>query len=267
MLVHLKNIGAVNVVRTGAQGGAPLVLLHPVSMDVSWWGDQFKEFGAEREVVAIDLPGHGLSAQPDCPLTLEWMADAIEGILENIGGAAVDLVGVSVGGMIAQTLALRRPDLVRSLTLVATLCAFSENVRGLLRERARVARVEGMARIAELSIERWFTPAFRARRPDMIARATIGLLRQSGDYHARMWEMIAQLDLENRLHAIGCPTLVMTGTDDINAPPAAAEQIARAIPGAVAKLLPGLGHFPPFEDPAGFNSLLRAFISGVERCD
>lgn len=265
MLFHLKNLGAVNVVRSGPRGGTPLVLLHPVSMDVSWWNDQFKTFGSERDVVAIDMPGHGLSAPPNSPPTFDSMADAVEGILESMGGAPVDLLGVSVGGMIAQTLVLRRPDLVRSLTLVATLCTFPDNVRALLRERARVARTEGMARIADLSIERWFTPAFRTSRPDVIARATIGLLRQPGEFHARMWEMIAGLELESQLRAIRCPTLVITGTEDVNAPPAAAQQIARAVPGAVVHLLPGLGHFPPFEDPDGFNEILRAFLADRQR--
>lgn len=260
MLVHLNDFGAINVIRTGPRGETPLVLLHPVSMDVSWWNDQFKAFGEERDVIAIDLPGHGLSEQTDTSLTFDWMAGAVEGVLENIG-VPVDLLGVSVGGMIAQTVALRRPELVRSLVLVATLCTFPENVRGLLLERARVARVDGMARIAELSIERWFTPAFRTLRPDVIARATIGLMRQSGEYHARIWEMIAQLDLTGRLEEIRCPVLVITGTDDVNAPPAAAEQIAHEIPGAVVHLMRGLGHFPPFEDPDGFNAILLEFIS------
>lgn len=267
MLLNLDAIGTVNIIRTGPQCGTPLVLLHPVSMDVSWWGDQFRAFGADRDMIAIDLPGHGLSAQPNAPLTFDGMADAVEGVLASLGVGPVDLLGVSVGGMIAQTVALRRPGLVRSLVLVATLCTFPENVRALLRERAGVARTDGMARIAELSIERWFTPAFQARRPDMIARATIGLLRQPGDYHARMWDMIAGLDLEDRLPAVACPTLVVTGAGDVNAPPAAAQQIARAITGAQVVLMPDLGHFPPFEDPDGFNAILRDFLVSVDERD
>ena len=192
------------------------------------------------------------------------MARAAEAVLEELGGRPADVVGVSVGGMIAQALVLRRPDLVRSLGLVATLCTFPVEVRQALRERARVAREEGMTRIAELSNERWFTAEYRERRPDMMARTRRSLLRQPGQFHAAMWEMIADLEFEASIHSITCPTLVVTGTADGNAPPAAAEQIARAIPGASLHLLPDLGHFPPFEAPDAFNPLLRAFLSEVD---
>ena len=120
-----------------------------------------------------------------------------------------------------------------------------------------------MARIAQLSNERWFTPEHRARRPDMMERTRRSLLQQPSTFHAGMWEMIAGLDLETSIRAITCPTLVVTGTADINAPPAAAEQIARAIPGASLHLMPGVGHFPPFEAPDDFNAILRAFFAKV----
>lgn len=174
------------------------------------------------------------------------------------------MVGVSVGGMIAQTLALRRPDLVRSLILVATLCTLSDQVRHALRKRARIARRDGMARIADLSNERWFTPAFRARRPDMMERTRRSLLQQSGEFHAVMWEMIAGLDFEAQISAISCPTLVVTGTADGNAPPAAAKTIANAIPGATLHLMPEIGHFPPFEASDAFNAVLADFLRDLD---
>ena len=87
-----------------------------------------------------------------------------------------------------------------------------------------------MAKIADLSNERWFTPEYRERRPDMMARTRRSLLGQSGAFHAAMWEMIADLNFEKEISAIVCPTLVVAGTADGNAPPAAAEQIARAVP-------------------------------------
>ncbi len=264
MRVHATDIGLLNVARTEGHGGTPLLLLHPVGLDLSWYGPQFEAFGRQRDVVAFDMPGHGQSGDLAQAPSFEIMARAAEAVLEETGGRPADVLGVSVGGMIAQTLALRRPDLVRSLSLVATLCTFSPEVRQALRERAAVARTEGMARIAQLSNARWFTPAFRARRPDMMERARRSLLQQPGEFHAAMWEMIADLDLETQIHAISCPTLVVTGEADVNAPPAAAETIAGAIPGAALRLMPDVGHFPPFEAPDDFNAILRAFLQGVD---
>ncbi len=264
LFIDAHDIGRLNIARTQGHGGPPLLLLHPVGLDLSWWAPQFEAFGRERDVIAFDMPGHGLSDAPPSPPSFEMMARAVEVVLEELGGRPADVVGVSVGGMIAQTFALRRPDLVRSLGLVATLCTFAPEVRQALRERARVAREEGMPRIAELSNERWFTPAFRARRPDMIERTRRSLLQQSATFHAAMWEMIADLELEAAIRAIRCPSLVLTGEADVNAPPTAAEKIASAVANASLHLMPDVGHFPPFEAPEAFNDILRAFLDDIE---
>ena len=264
MFIDIDTIGRINVARTEERDGPPLLLLHPVGLDLTWWGPQFEAFARERQVIAFDMPGHGQSSDLSGPPTFDIMARTAEGVIETLAGRPAHVVGVSVGGMIAQSFALLRPDLVRSLGLVATLCTFPSTVRKALRERARVAREDGMARIADLSNERWFTPAFRALRPDMLARTRRSLLQQPGAFHAAMWEMIAELDLQERIGAIACPTLVLTGTADINAPPAAAEAITAAIPGAKLHLMPDLGHFPPFEAPDTFNTVLDDFLRGVD---
>lgn len=259
--IKIDGVFDINLVRTGPRGGSPIVFLHPVGLDLTWWGAQIEDFARDHDVVAFDMPGHGLSGKLDAPPSFELMARTLEGVLAHIDAGPAHLVGISVGGMIAQVFALRRPHRVRSLSLIATLCTFPEPVREALRERARVARAEGMAKIALLSNDRWFTPAFRDRRPDMLDRATKSLLLQDPDFHASMWEMIAGLDLEAQLPAITCPTLVAAGAEDINAPIAAAEKIASLIAGASLHELAGLGHFPPFEAPAPFNALLRRFLT------
>jgi 3-oxoadipate enol-lactonase len=259
--IKIDGMTEINVVRTGPRGGNPIVFLHPVGLDLTWWGAQIADFVRDYDVVAFDMLNHGLSGNTDAPPSFELMARTVEGVLAHIDAGPAHLVGISVGGMIAQDFALRRPDLVRSLALVATLCTFPEPVREALRERARVARTEGMAKIAQLSNERWFTPAFREQRPDILDRATKSLLLQNPDFHASMWEMIAGLDLEAQLPAIACPTLVVAGAEDINAPIAAAEKITSLIQGASLHAMAGLGHFPPFEAPAPFNALLRRFLT------
>ncbi len=260
-MVALRGMSDINLVRAGPRGGRPIVLLHPVGLDLTWWGAQIEEFGRDHDVVALDMPNHGLSGRLDAPPSFASMAAHLEGMLAHLDAGPVHLVGLSVGGMIAQTLALRRPDLVCSLSLVATLCTFSRPGREAIRERARTARAEGMARIAQLSNDRWFTPAFRERRPDMLDRATRSLLLQDPEFHASMWEMIAGLDLEAQLPSIACPTLVVVGGADVNAPISAGETMAGLVKGAVLHEMPGLGHFPPFEAPAPFNALLRRFLA------
>lgn len=260
-MVTVDGVSDINLVRTGPRGGRPLVFLHPVGLDLTWWGAQIEAFGRDHDVVAFDLPNHGLSGPLDAPPSFALMAKSLEGVLAHVAAGPVHLVGMSVGGMIAQTFALQHPELVCSLSLVATLCTFPESGREALRERARVARTQGMATIARLSNARWFPPAFRARRPDVLDRATQSLLRQDPDFHASMWEMIAGLDLEAQLPAITCPTLVVVGGADVNAPISAGENIAGRIRGSSLHEMAGLGHFPPFEAPEPFNDLLRHFLA------
>ncbi len=254
-------VGLINVARAGTRGGPPILLLHPVGLDLTWWGEQFAGLVDHHDVLAIDMPGHGLSSPLEGKPTFERLVSVSEQVLDARDGGPAHVVGVSIGGMLAQHLALRRPDLVRTLTLVATLCTFPESVRQALRDRARVARSQGMAKIAELSNERWFPPAFRERRPDVLDRATRSLLAQDAQFHASIWEMIAELNLAEKLPLIACPTLVVAGAEDINAPVGAAETIAGLVRGARLEVMAGVGHFPPFEAPGAFNALLIGFLS------
>jgi len=258
----IDNVAEINFVRAGPTGGRPIVFVHGVGLDLTWWGAQVEEFGQDHDVIAIDLPGHGLSGPLEVPLSFEVMTEVLIHLIEHLDAGSVHLVGISFGGMLAQTLALARPDLVSSLSLLATLCTFPEPVRGALRERARVARAEGMGRIAQLSNERWFPADFRVRRPDVLDRATRCLLQQDASFHACIWETIATLDLETRLPDVSCPTMVIVGGEDVNAPMEAGSKIADLISGSELHEISGLGHFPPFEAPEAFNKLLRRFLTG-----
>ena len=264
MRLRLNTSGSViNVVRAGPRGRAPVLFIHAVGLDLTWWDAQFATLGREHDLVALDLPGHGLSERLDGPITFAVLASVVGEVVEHLDAGPVHLVGLSVGGMIAQMLALRRPDLVRSLTLVATLCTFADPVRQLLRERAHIARQDGMAKIAPLTLERWFPAAFREARPDVLDRAAKSLLAHDPADHAAMWDMIATLDLETHIHAIGCPTLVVAGGDDGSAPMAAGQKICSLIGGASFQALAGVGHLPPVEAPRTFNHLIKVHFASA----
>lgn len=153
---------SLHYVRTGPRGGTPILFLHALGLDLSVWENQIAVFAADADVIAVDLPGHGLTAAPAGAPAFEAFADALLGFLSDLDIRMVDVVGLSVGGMIAQTLAVRAPSVVRSLSLVATSCTFPDAVRQVLRERAQFARDKGMAALAPLHLARWF-PALSAK--------------------------------------------------------------------------------------------------------
>ena len=249
----------INLVRTGPRGGPPLVLLHGLGLDLTLWDQQFLEFGRTHDVVAIDLPGHGLSSDLGSAPTLESLADAVAEVVKHLDAGPVHLVGISLGGMIGQTLAVREPGLIRSLTLVATSCTFADPVRLAIRQRAALTRAEGMAVVAASHLQRWFSDDYRERRPDMLDRVYKVVLRQDADQHATLWQAVAELDVQG-LSALTCPVMVLTAESDSSAPVAAARLIADQIAGAVLHVTAGSGHFPPIETAKAFNALLRQFL-------
>ncbi|MGH8011644.1 MAG: alpha/beta fold hydrolase [Candidatus Binataceae bacterium] len=261
MLLRISRHCSINVIRTGHPQRPSIIFLHPVGLDSTWWGNQIEEFRTDFDVIAMDMPGHGLSQDLGEAPTFELLAAAVENVMETFGLSAAHIVGLSVGGMIAQHLAIRSPGLILSLTLAGTLCTFPDAVRLALRARAETAREQGMGRIAELSNERWFPVFFRERRPDVVDRSTSCLIRRDAEFQAQIWEMISELSIEREIAAIKAPTLIIAGELDINAPPTAAAQIASAITNSSVEIMPRVGHMSPFEEPVTFNRLVRSFIT------
>lgn len=124
------------------------MLLHAVGTDLTLWGPQIEALQPDYDVVAVDLPGHGLSTQPAGEPSFTMFAAGVRQLLERLAAGPVHLVGISFGGMVAQTVALERPALVRSLSLIGTACTFPEIGRAARRERAQFVREKGMPALA-----------------------------------------------------------------------------------------------------------------------
>ena len=257
----MTQASGVNSIRTGQHGAPLVVLIHAVGVDLTYWGDQIEMLQTSYDVVAYDLPGHGGSAKPAKGF---GFADAVATLTQVITDAAAGpahIIGLSVGGMIAQNFALARPDLVRSLVLVDTISTFPDAVRTAFQDRARLTRTEGMGAVLKQTLERWFTTDFIKRRPDVIDRTTRTLLADDPEIHAGMWEMIATLDTGPRLPTIDKPTLVVVGEHDPSTPVAAARAIAERIPGAVLHIVPDASHMAPLEKPSQVNNILQGFLA------
>ena len=251
---------SVNIVRAGPGGGTPVILLHAVSLDLTYWDAQFARLSANRDVVAFDWPGHGRSSPLAWETSFDRMAEAVDLVVREVGGGPAHIVGLSMGSMVAQIFALNHPAAVRSLCLIGSACTFPEPVRAGMRKRATTIRAGGMPAVVAETLARWYTPGFRQRRPDVIDRATKTILGADPGVQATMWEMIAELDTRERLASLACPTLVLVGAEDPSTPPDAARVIAGQIPGARVAVVDGASHMTPTEAPDAVSDLLETFL-------
>lgn len=250
----------LNAVRTGPRGGPPVVFLHPVGLDLTYWGDQIEALNGDYDVVAPDLPGHGRTPGSATEWTLPRATATVAQFLSSLGSPRVHLVGLSVGGMLAQALAIERPELVQSLTLIDTAASFTDDSRDVMRQRSRDVRLGGMLAVVDSTLERWFMPATFIARPDVVERVRRTLLGDDPAVHAAMWDMIGSLDLVAELPRIRCPTQVVVGEFDPSSPLAAARQLRDGIPGAGLRVIPQASHLSPLEKPSVVNELLRCFL-------
>ncbi len=214
-------------------------------------------------MVAFDLPGHGSTPGSPEDWTLDKAAAVLAQVIRATGSEAAHLVGLSVGGMIAQALTLAEPALVHSLTLIDTAAAFPEAGRAGMRARAAMAREGGMQAVLPSTLERWFTPETVARRPDLIDRVCKTLLADDKLVHAAMWDMISGLDLVSQLHNMSCPTLILVGEHDPSSPPAAAHILQDNIAGAEMHVIPDASHMAPLEQPDVVNRHIKRFLAKV----
>jgi 3-oxoadipate enol-lactonase len=251
----------INLVRTGPRGGVPVVLVHAVGIDLTYWDRQIDALRGTYDVVAFDLPGHGRSPGTPADWTLDNAAECLGHVIRGLGAGPAHLVGLSVGGMISQALALAQPGLVRSLTLIDTAAAFAEPGRIAMRDRAEAARRGGMAAVLQTTIKRWFTVDTELHRPDLVDRVSKTLLADNPLVHAAMWDMIAELDLVSHLHRIACPTLILVGEFDPSSPPAAARVLQENIGGAEMYIIAEASHMAPLEKPDVISAHLIRFLA------
>ena len=261
----LQSTTHINMVRTGPRGGVPTVFVHPVGMDLTYWGEQIEALHGSHDLVAYDLPGNGSTPGTPADWTFDVAAETLAEVVRSIGVGRVNVVGISIGGMIAQAFALAHPEAMHSLVLIGTAATFPDDERSFARGRAATARSDGMAAIIPSTLERWFTPETTARRPDIVDRVRKSMLADDPTIYAAMWDMIAELDFAPRLGELTCPALIMTGATDPICPPAIARAMHAGIAGSDLTMVPDAAHMCILEQPGFINDRLAVFLNEASR--
>jgi 3-oxoadipate enol-lactonase len=241
---------------------APVVtLIHSLAATLDLWDAQAAALLPRYRVLRYDVRGHGGSDTPPGPWTLEHMAADLSRLLEALGIARAHLVGLSMGGCIAMTAALRFPGQVRSLVLADTTSRYAPRTRVMWDERIRAVEAGGMTPVIEPTMDIWFTPEFRQRAPAAVDRVRDMFRATDRRGYVLAVRAIAEVDLTAELGAIRAPALVLVGEHDPGTPVAMAETLAREIPGARLTVLPGARHCSCVEAAPAFDQALLGFLA------
>lgn len=246
----------------GPEGAPAVVLSHSVAASRRMWEPQMRLLSEHYRVLRYDIRGHGESAVGEVEYSRELLVADAAALLGALELPRVHFVGLSLGGVIAQGLALAYPETLRSLVLCDTLTRAPEGFGPMWAERVDTVRREGMAALVELTVGRWFTAPFVAAAPEMTwVRAMIAATPPEG--YAGCIRTLVDLDLLDRLGGIRLPTLVIVGADDPGTPVAMAEDIRAAIPGARLEVLADAAHLPNIEQADAFNAALTGFLDAL----
>jgi 3-oxoadipate enol-lactonase len=251
---------SVNYTLDGPAGAPVVTLSHSLAADLTMWDPQLKALTAKYRVLRYDTRGHGGSDAPAGAYTLAQLAEDAKVLLAALGIARTHWVGLSMGGMIGQTLALSSPGLFLSLALCDTSSRIPAEAKPLWQERIQTAQTQGMEPLVEPTIGRWFTAPFREARKDVVdpVRARIRTTNPQG--YAGCCAAIAGLDLTDRLAAIKIPTLIVVGEEDQGTPVAASRAIQAQIAGSQLEIIKSAAHLSNLEQPEEFTRILTTFL-------
>ena len=248
--------------RVTLQGeGAPVVLSHALGLDSAMWDDYAAHLAAGGwQVLRYDHRGHGGSASPAGSYAMDELVDDAARVIREWGRGPVTWIGLSMGAMVGQGLAIRHPELVSKLVLANTTSRYPEAAAANWSQRIATVQAQGMAAVAEMVVERYLHADFRAAQPAATDAIRQRLLRDDAAGYAASCQAVAGVDWLDRLAQVRCPTLVIAGARDAGAPPAMGQAIADRIPGAVLHVVEDASHLSVLETPGEFREITGRFL-------
>ena len=240
----------------GKEGAPWLVLSHSLACTVRMWDPQVAAFKAKYRILNYDMRGHGASAAPSGPYSLEMLADDVLALMKACAIERASFVGLSIGGMIGQTLALRNPAPFEKMVLADTTHTQPPEAIKQWEERIRIAQAQGMQPLVPSTMERWFTEPFR-NTPE--AKKIAGLIAATPVAgYVGCGQAIMKLNTTARLKDIRLPLLAITGESDAAA--GGTRYIGEHVPGAKFVSIAQAAHIANIEQPERFNQALREFL-------
>ncbi len=229
--------------------GPPLFLIHGIGASRHSWDGVVRRLRPHFRCISYDLRGHGLSPTPPPPYVLEDLVEDLEALRAELGIERAHFAGHSLGGMIGPAYARRYPQRVRSLGLLSTAAFRTPDDSAKVRGVVQAMRTRGIAPVLATLKERWFTPEFAERRPDVIERRMQQVIDTDAQVFLSVFDIYAETEMGPWLPEILHPCLVLTGEHDGGCSPRLNREIAAALPASRLEILPGLRHAILLEAP------------------
>lgn len=257
--MHIADFGDVQLHYRvdGDPEGAPLVFANSLGTDMRLWDPILPMLPKGLRIIRYDKRGHGLSSQPTGAYAMGALVRDAERLLDYLEIRDCVFVGLSVGGMIAQGLAVKRMDQVRAMVLSNTAAKIGTTAQWA--ERMDAVRSGGIEALADATMERWFSREFRAT-PDMALWRNM-VVRQPVEGYLGCCAAISGTDFYTPTSGLRLPTLGIAGAEDGSTPPDLVRETTDLIPGSRFELIRKAGHLPCVERPREYAALLTAFLT------
>lgn len=253
LTVHHELIGNPNAKKL-------IVFSNALGTDFRIWLPVFDELPDEMAFLLYDTRGHGLTSDPGTPFTIDTLADDLIALIEHLRLRMPILCGLSVGGLIVQAVAVKRPDLVRKLIVCNSAAKLGDAESW--NSRIETIRKDGLGAITQGTMERWFTPDFHGERPADVEGYRLMVERQDAQSYIRTAEAIRDADYRASVKDLKVPALFLAGDQDGSVSAKTVEDTADLVEGSAYEILENCGHMTPVEQPEQLAALIADFIKG-----
>lgn len=257
---HTFSQPQLRVALQGHGEGVPVVFSHALGLDLHMWDGLAQALAPQHPVMRYDHRGHGGSGCGPGAFTLDDLVDDAARLIREWGRGPVAFVGLSMGGMVGQGLAIRHPDCVSRLLLANTTAVYPAAAQQAWAARIQAVRDGGMSAVLEQVVQRYVHEAFRTAQPEQVQALRATLARQDPQAYVHACQAVAAVNWLDQLHRITCPTHVVAGALDAGATPAMAQAMTERITGARLTVLEHASHLSVAECPDAFGAVLRAWL-------
>jgi 3-oxoadipate enol-lactonase len=248
-------------VRGQVKDAPPIVLIHSLGMDLTFWNAVTPALTETTAVLVYDCRGHGRSDKTDGPYRVEGFADDLADLLDHVGWRSAVVAGASMGGCITLAFAAAYPQRAAGLGLFDTTAWYDAPDKW--EERASTAEAKGLDALLEFQATRWFTDAFRASRKDVLDASVAVFLANTAEAYAQTCRMLGACNMTAALPRLKMPVRIAVGDEDYATPVAMSQTLHRAIAGSTMTVIKNARHLTPLECPQEIATELKKLVEAV----